>query len=119
MVSWPIILSTACSSLLVHFIRQHNVVNNLSHGPIPLASPPPPPLLLVCLPFLPLRYGQQSPFDYSDIVCTPTSCSSETARYRQTLKTTTNVSGDYLTQMGNWVRAVPERAPSLATQQLV
>eukprot|EP00903_Cladosiphon_okamuranus_P016686 g15384.t1 len=53
---------------------------------------------------------QQSPFDYSDISCAPTSASSTSARYHRTLKTMTNFSGDYLSQMGNWVRA--ERSPA-------
>ncbi|CBJ32442.1 S-Adenosylmethionine decarboxylase [Ectocarpus siliculosus] len=58
---------------------------------------------------------KQSPFDYSDIACGPTSASSTSARYERTLKTTTNFSGDYFSQMGNWVREQSAAAAATPT----
>ena len=62
---------------------------------------------------LPIR---QNPFDNTDINCAPTGASSETARYHRTIKTTTNFSGDYVSQMGNWVRAPPGAMQSAALE---
>lgn len=59
----------------------------------------------------------QNPFDYTNIKCSPTSASSTNARYLRTLKTMTNFSGDYLSQMGNWVReSLPEPLSSVAAE---
>eukprot|EP00904_Undaria_pinnatifida_P009011 jgi/Undpi1/523/HiC_scaffold_10.g03987.m1 len=59
---------------------------------------------------------KQNPFDNCDISCGRTSASSQAARYHRTIKTTTNFSGDYLSQMGNWVRAPPEALQPAALQ---